>query len=182
MTEWVAWPGSARDARALEADRRRAIDTLAPRRVWCATLADGLARAIELSTALQRVGWLDVTSPAGIDAEQQTAHVGPDDIVVLHDGQTARLAEAMRERGAHVVLNLGPASDVRFAAHAYLMTEPERLAAFIPAPRVTAARKLPAGPAGRPLGWSSILAEVVACDRGETVGGTLRPRPAVTAR
>jgi hypothetical protein len=32
------------------------------------------------------------------------------------------------------------------------------------------------------LAWSSMLADVVDADRGESVGGTLRPRPAVAAR
>jgi hypothetical protein len=34
----------------------------------------------------------------------------------------------------------------------------------------------------RDIGWSSLLADVVATDREECVGGTLHPRPAVPAR
>jgi hypothetical protein len=190
VSEWVAWPTSARDARSLESDRRRCIEALAARTIWCATLGDGLGRARSLSAELQRTGWLDVSGPAPLEPERQLDGVAPDDVVVLHDAPAAQLAEAARERGAHVVLNLGAVGEVRFAVHAYLMswtapgtrgTPAERVAALIAAPRVLAERPLSEAPR-RPMGLSSVLAEVVTCDRSETVGGTLRPRPGVAVR
>jgi hypothetical protein len=69
---------------------------------------------------------------------------------------------------------------------AYITDWPPRgIAAFISAPDLVSAKEVQAG--GQPqsldeLGWTSLLADVVAGDRDETVGGTLHARPSVAAR
>jgi trehalose synthase len=134
--------------------------------------------------------------------------VGPDDVVVLHDPLTAVLAQAIRERGAHAVLHvsIGAAPLEAGAGEAWSFMreyvspidayvtdwrEPvrrgpvvQRVGALIPSARVVAAKEIEAW-AGEPyqeLAWGTLLADVVHTDRDETVGGTLRPRPAVAAR
>jgi hypothetical protein len=135
--------------------------------------------------------------------------VGHDDVVVLHDALTAMLAQAIRERGAHVVWQVQtgvaprePAGSAAWAflrrytpgVDAYVVTwlEPQRggvaaesIAALMPSADMVAAKEITAGSASRRrhnLAWSSVLADVVDADRGESVGGTLHPRPAVAAR
>jgi trehalose synthase len=131
--------------------------------------------------------------------------VGLDDVVVLHDSLTAVLVQAIRERGAHVVLqvSVGPAGGGAMveqaraflrpytdAVDAYLMTwtEPagrgqavQHLAALMPSPAVVAAKEIRPQESGD-VGWASVLADVVRSDRGECVGGTLHARPTVAAR
>jgi hypothetical protein len=136
--------------------------------------------------------------------------VGHDDVVVLHDALTAMLAQAIRERGAHVVWQVQAGGAPGRAAagtaawtflrrytpgvDAYLMTwlEPQRggvlaesIAALMPSADVVATKEVTAGGGSdrrHNLAWSSMLADVVDADRGESVGGTLHPRPAVAAR
>ncbi|MEA2277556.1 MAG: hypothetical protein QOI62_400 [Solirubrobacteraceae bacterium] len=142
-------------------------------------------------------------------SEDLVGAVGPDDVVVVHDALTALLAQALRERGAHAVWNVtivAPAHEQGASAartflrsytspmDAYVMTwageaahgaQVERIAALMPSADVVAAKEIPMPYAdGEPrlLGWSTVLADVVHGDRDESVGGTLRPRPAVPMR
>jgi hypothetical protein len=136
-------------------------------------------------------------SLAGGDVRQE-------DVVVLGDVLTAMLAEALRENGAHVVWRVTIAPGGRQAweflrgytmcVDAYLVATPahgraqvEGVAAVMPSPGVVAAKEFPpagdwAGDHSRDIGWSAALAEVVRSDRDETVGGTVRARPAVPLR
>ena len=62
----------------------------------------------------------------------------------------------------------------------------EHIAAALPSPAVLAAKEVPAsGMDAQSLhnrGWSTLLADIVDRDRGESVGGTRHARPAVPAR
>jgi hypothetical protein len=114
-----------------------------------------------------------------------------DDVVVLHDALTALLAEAAREHGAHVIWHMeialagGDAAGAAWSllgpctcaidAYATSWTAPsEGVSAVVP----SAGRFAD----GHDLGWAGVLADVVAADRGDTVGGTVHARPAVAAR
>jgi hypothetical protein len=130
--------------------------------------------------------------------------VHADDVVVLYDPFTAVLADAIRERGAHVVWRIdvaAPGSGEAWAflrrytsaVDAYLTTWPtpergvsiQRIAALMPSPDAVATTDVAPGPAAErrhDLGWRSVLAATVAADRAETVGGTRHPRPGVAAR
>jgi trehalose synthase len=137
--------------------------------------------------------------------------VRPDDVVVLHDPITAALAQAVRERGAHAVwhVSLSRARGARVRAVRMLLdrhttgidalvmtwrlrgargTDAERVAALMPSADAVAAKEIPsagpelAGDALRQVAWVTTLADVVHGDRGETVGGTLHPRPFTAAR
>jgi hypothetical protein len=133
-----------------------------------------------------------------------------DDVVVLNDPLGVLLARALRERGAHVVwhVNIAPAAsaaevadaweflrEYASAVDAYIVTgrtrtgraETLRVAAVMPAAGVVAAKDVPLGhhidgERPRDVGWNSALADVVAGDRGQSVGGTVHVRPAVAAR
>jgi hypothetical protein len=135
---------------------------------------------------------------------------GPGDIVVLHDALTLALGEAVRGRGAHAVweVNLAAAPGrvpagaawellrgLSAPIDAFVMSwcEPGagrarvgRIAAAMPAAGVVATKEIAADRAEAEglhnLGWSALLADIVERDRGEVVGGTLHPRPAVPAR
>jgi hypothetical protein len=192
--ERLSSPSNIRGARAQEALRQRAADVLAAHTVWCAAaLTDGRTRAGALRTALDRGGWLELEArgPQALPGEDQIALVAAGDIVVLHDRLTAQLAEPIRERGAHAVLNVGTPIEGGAAVHAYLMTwrqdgprgmRVERIAAVIPAVGVVAAKEPAGDRASRSLGWTALLADVLRSDRGQTVGGTFHARPAVAAR
>jgi hypothetical protein len=111
------------------------------------------------------------------DDEPVAEHVQSDDVVVLHDALSAVAAQAVRDRGAHVVWSVSamtvssaPARDARQflarftrAVDAYVLTWVERGAGGGPVERVAAAMP-------------------VRSDRDEHAGGTLRPRPTVAAR
>jgi hypothetical protein len=60
----------------------------------------------------------------------------------------------------------------------------ERVIAQVPAVRLAANKVIEAdtAPMGPDLGWGSALADVVAHDRRESVGGTLHARPTVAMR
>lgn len=155
----------------------------------------------------------DVYAQGQRDGEEMLGpDVAPDDVVVLHDALTAVLAQAVRERGAHVVwdvmLSAAPAPgqttahDVwdflrRYTAaiDAFVMTWPaagagghpvERITAVMPWADVVATKEIPTSGAAdescHHVGWSSVLSDVVRQDRGEHVGGTLHARPAVAVR
>jgi trehalose synthase len=136
--------------------------------------------------------------------------VVPGDVVVLHDPLTVLLAEAVRERGAHAVwhIEIAPHRGAPAASPARLFlreyTTPvdaiamswtgsdeggrrvERISALMPAADSVTTREIPASGDARDrfhhVGWSSVLADVLAGDREETVGGTLHARPAVARR
>jgi hypothetical protein len=136
--------------------------------------------------------------------------VAPGDVVVLHDALTATLGEALRGRGAHVVWDvpLGPAPAGVAVAAAWEFLRPharaidavvmswsaperhawgvEHIAAAMPSPALLATKEIPASGADAESrhnrGWSTLLADIVDRDRGESVGGTLHARPAVPAR
>lgn len=125
------------------------------------------------------------------------AGIRPDDVAVLHDALTAALAPALRGRGVHVVWRIsgqpaldGEAGDVMASSlpsiDAFLTgwREPQgpvgHVAAMIPASGTVATKDVGLGYDG--LAWASALADVVHSDRDDTVGGTLRARPAVAAR
>jgi hypothetical protein len=253
MMEEVGVPSSVRSSRAFESARRRAVDELAGRTVWCAAaLPEGQASADRLRAYLQWAETGDVVAgtlevdvadeplralaqrldrmltgaaassarlgPAdreiyteGTEGSEALvgAGVGHDDVVVLHDALTAMLVEAIRERGAHAVWHVQMGVAPRDAAgeawtflrrytpavDAYLTTwsEPtgrgvlaERIAALMPSADVVAAKEIAAADAAADrrhnAAWSSVLADVVHADRGESVGGTLQARPAVPAR
>jgi hypothetical protein len=136
------------------------------------------------------------------------AGVGADDVFVAHDTLSAIVAGAIRERGAHAVwcVRVGgrsPATVMRAldflrgftnGVDAYVLTwrqrDPrgdvmERVAAVMPSMGLVSAKEFPTrseGEGPRRLAWRMALAEVVRDDRGECVGGTLHPRPAVAAR
>jgi hypothetical protein len=127
------------------------------------------------------------------------SRIGPDDVVVVHDALTALLAQAVRARGTHVVWHEQPAAmpsrpaarDARVLLRqcagsfdAYLVTwDTGHIAAAMPSSGHVEAKEVAAGPGGwRPLAWAVALADVVATDREERVGGTLHSRPAVAAR
>ena len=136
--------------------------------------------------------------------------VEPGDVVVLHDALTAALGEALRGRGAHVVweVPLGPAPAGVAVAATWAFLHPharaidavvmswtaaerrawgvERIAAAMPSPALLATKEIPASGADAQRrhnrGWSTLLADIVDRDRGESVGGALHARPAVPAR
>jgi hypothetical protein len=137
------------------------------------------------------------------------AGVGDGDVVVAHDALSALLIEAVRERGAHAIWRLclrgssstsGARQALEFVrrftpgADAYVITWRERrprgeifesVAAAMPSAGILASKEFPSRAAGvepRRLAWRMALAEIVRSDRGESVGGTLQPRPTVAAR
>jgi hypothetical protein len=129
-----------------------------------------------------------------------------DDVVVIHDSASALIARAARERGARAVWHLriaGPGATAaealgflrRFTqgVDAYIVawTEAGRratveyVATVMPGAGIVAAEEFRGDPpqdASRRLAWRIALAEAVRTCRSESVGGTLRPRPAVPAR
>jgi len=137
------------------------------------------------------------------------AGVGDGDVVVAHDSLSAMLIDAARERGAHAIWRVrlrggsstpGTRQALEFVhrftpgVDAYVITWQERrshgevfesVAAAMPAAGILASKQFPSRSAGvepRRLAWRMALAEIVRSDRGDCVGGTLQPRPAVAAR
>jgi hypothetical protein len=136
--------------------------------------------------------------------------IRPGDIVVLHDALTAALAEAVRGRGAHVVwdvpLGAPPGRAAIVVAWDFLRPHVravdamvmswtargdrprgmEHIGAVMPSPGLLATKEIAAtGAEAQGLhnrGWSTLLGDIVDRDRGDCVGGTLHPRPAVAAR
>jgi hypothetical protein len=136
--------------------------------------------------------------------------VEPGDVVVLHDALTAALGEALRGRGAHVVwdvpLGTAPAGVAVAATWEFLHPHAraidavvmswtdraeraagiEHIAAAMPSAALLATKEVPASGADAQRlhnrGWSTLLADIVDRDRGESVGGTRHARPAVPAR
>lgn len=132
-----------------------------------------------------------------------------DDLVVVHDAVAALAAQAMRGRGAHVVWHLhhGPGRQgatpgaARAAldfmgrytgtVDAFISSSVElapggrvvhRVAAMMPGADLLAAKEIIGPDIDDHLAWGSALAEVLAGDRDEHVGGRRHVRPAVAAR
>ncbi|MEY2532498.1 MAG: hypothetical protein QOF29_408 [bacterium] len=228
-TVWcaTALPGgqsSARNLRScLDAGGGVAAGSLAvaagePLRVLAQRLDDILRVAVATASRVDR------GEPVGLGAAEDAIYaeglldgeallgsgVSGGDVVVLHDALTAVLAQAVRERGAHVVWDVKLAADApdqatardvwmflrrhTAAIDAFLMTweehddrgrHVERIAAVMPSADVVATKELPTpepSAAWHDVGWSSVLADVVHQDREEHVGGRLHARPAVAAR
>jgi hypothetical protein len=57
-----------------------------------------------------------------------------------------------------------------------------QVAALMPRPGLLSEKLAEGGQGAEDLAWGSVLADVVGGDRGETVGGTFHPRPAIAAR
>jgi hypothetical protein len=157
--------------------------------------ADGLDRADadELSDAILR--------GERIVGEE----VGSGDVVVLDDPLGLVLAPALRERGAHAVLDVRPGSARGRAAvgaaapvlrrcggaldaRVMIWREPgragaKRIAALITSGDVVAAKEITArGSHPDEICWTTMLAEIVELNHGETVGGRMHVRPTVAAR
>jgi hypothetical protein len=192
LMEQFRAPSGTRDARAFDSARKRILAELAGRTVWCASAprADSAA-ARRLREHLQwadddgvAAQWLPV--PESRSSEDAVADVRPDDIVVLHDPLTAAPAEAIRQRGAHAVWLLISPHAPAPAIDAYVVTgrTPDGalvVAAVMPCAGIVSAKEMRGG-SYRDVGWGSVLADVVARDREECVGGTLHARPAIAPR
>ncbi|HEY6760627.1 MAG TPA: hypothetical protein VI318_14110 [Baekduia sp.] len=122
------------------------------------------------------------------------------DLVVVHDAAAALAAQAFRARGAHVVWCIDPATGTaavdalrRYTGDvdAYLSSSVRRapaggvvrhVAVLMPSADVLAAKQVFDPDPDEMLGWRSALADVVADDHDEHVGGRRHIRPAVAAR
>ena len=184
MTELLRAPSGRRDARAYEWTRRRTLDALAGRTVWC---ADPRLRGY-----LRWVGESGVTAfalemPEHYEsADVVVPRVRAADIVVLNAPPTHALARAIRDRGAHALWQIDSLRDRADGIDAYVLTGraadgAQIVAAIMPSAGLVALKEMRGDPY-RELGWGSLLADVVRADRDECVGGTLRPRPLVAAR
>jgi trehalose synthase len=200
LTDCLLWAGdSGVVSSTLEVRPLDPVRKLAER--LAAMLEGAVAPAGQLGPAEGEV-YAEATRDAG---NMVGDDVRPDDVVVVHDPLTAALAQAIRERGAHVVwrIDLGAArrageawSFLRpftSAVDAYLTMWPapqhgtrvERITAVVPSSDTLTTRDIAPGPAverRHDLGWSSALAAAVAADRTETVGGTRHARPTTPAR
>jgi hypothetical protein len=191
-------PSTVRAARRLEGSESRAADRLAGRTVWCSTpMAAGLEAALALRDCLLWARDSGVASTTLQSDELIGDNVLPDDVVVVQDPLTAALAEAIRDRGAHVVCRIEARTargrEVLSAVDAYLTSwlaperglRVERIATVMPSAGAVSTMDVAPGPAAErrhDLGWSSALAAAIAGDRAETVGGTRQPRPGVAPR
>jgi hypothetical protein len=178
LLEHFRAPAGMRDSRAFDRTRKRTLDDLAGRTVWCA----GGAPAQRLR------GYLVWSSGDGVRAEllRSAEDVRPGDIVVLHHPLTAAPAEEIRQRGAHAVWQVLSAREPAPGVDAYLLTGTtadgaQVVAALVPGAGVTFAKEM-RGSTYRDVGWCSLLADIVRTDREECVGGTLHARPAVAPR
>jgi hypothetical protein len=170
LVERFAPPTGARDTRRRAYLHALVADGLGGRTVWCAP---------RRREALER----QLAGRAPVHAYGD-GRLGAEDIVMLDD---ADLSAVVRECGAHAVVRVrvlprGPVS----AVDAYLIawrggaSLGRHLAAVMPhSGRVVEADIR--GP-GDDLAWSSVLADLVAADRDEHVGGRRHARPAVPVR
>jgi hypothetical protein len=131
--------------------------------------------------------------------------IGSGDVVVLDDPLGLVLAPALRERGAHAVLYVRPGSaharatvgraapvlrPCGAAVDARVMVWRERgrvgakrIAALITSGDVVAAKEITArGLHPDEICWTTMLAEIVERNHGETVGGRMHVRPTVAPR
>jgi hypothetical protein len=183
--EFFAESSSTRAGRTLRCSRDRALDQLAGRTIWCDV-------EIPVFTTTRRLELPGDAPLAELAARPDVAlaEVDRDDIVLLDDALTALMAEAVRERGAHTVWLLGrPATRRRTRARSFMRPSASAVDAYVTSWRDAVAALIPssdrvtvkAGPDAE-LDWNCALAEVVAGDRHDTVGGTFHVRPAVAPR
>jgi hypothetical protein len=205
----IGIPTGLHERRVLAWLRSSAGDSLAGRRVWCASsLSGGHAAARRLRNLLKDD--LEI-GPLAVEASEPALgeRVRPGDVVVLHDRFTVSFAAALRERGAHTVWHLrgrtgSPAPGVKAAidlldrsgtatVDAVVLDErvgiggPERVTAFVSASQLLDIREVPLGrDAARAqrqaLAWISLLGDIVEEDRADHVGGTIQARPVIAAR
>src|SRR4051812_42660776 len=123
LVEHFQAPTGTREARVLRYARERSLSELAGRTVWLGAQSAGARR---LRGHLAWAGADGVTSgwiraAQAPEDEDLAADVRPDDIVVLHDPLTGAPAEAIRQRGGHVILarSAGASSS---AVNAYLFS------------------------------------------------------------
>jgi hypothetical protein len=187
-------PASVNQARALELTRRRAVDELETRTLWCATARpSGYAAARRLHARLRHAGL--AARLLAIDALDPLAEllraIDTDDVVVLHEPPTAAVAAAIRELGAHALCHATERVEgCTYAVDAYLVTwrDPavDHIAAVMPTAGRVAEKDIEAERRGAETAfdaaWSCVLADIALEDRGEHVGGRLHARPAVAAR
>ena len=180
LVEHFQAPSGTHERRVLRYAREQALAALAGRTVW---LAAQSAAAHRLRNQLAWAGDDGVASGwfgRAVD-DDLAADVRPDDIVVLQDPATA---EALRQRGAHVIA--ARIDHPARAVDAYLLTATRPRGALLAAAAIPCAGIVTAvesrGADYRDIGWGRLLADVVARDREECVGGRLHPRPAVAAR
>ena len=202
-----ASPGGRDQARALEGRLRAGggIDAASldvDAEAWLRDLARQLEALLSHLPATplgvaQRAGCAE----AAAAAERSVADdVRAGDLVVVHDGAAALGAQALRARGAHVVWCIdsaaGPASvDAlhRYTGEvdAYISSRVRRgptgqllrqVVALMPGADLLAAKQVYGPHPADMLGWRSALADVVADDHDEHVGGRRHVRPAVAAR
>lgn len=207
VTEQFEIPVTARQRRAVRAQRAYNADRLAGRMVWD---LPGLAfRSARATAGPQR----DVTRLAAAPRELARTLTGaplsdrvrPGDLLVVHDGPGATASSAAREVGGEVlwqlpmlvgypaaVTALALAQSVGARPDAYVVCWRERgprgtvgvetIAALVPAGDAVAAVRLPAPDAElRSLGWQSILAVCAHLAEADRVGGVLHPKPVVAA-
>ncbi len=188
----------ARHARAGDAVRRRAEDEMAGRTVWCVSgTASGREAALRLHDLLRGLREQGIAARRRLTVPNEALlgdSVTADDVVVIHDLETAPLAEVARERGAHVVWLAGTEGE---SIRAWM--DPRRQAAPVDAVLVVAQPRRPLAPAERvrlaipaagttevdpraEAAWVRIMASIVHDDREETVGGRCHARPAIPAR
>jgi hypothetical protein len=200
-TVWcaAAMPAGRRDARVLRDRLGRAgavrADTLdarvQERALDAAETVDSMLTGS--GPPAEGLGPTEREAYTGVSGEDAlAARVRPGDVVVLHDALSPALARGMREHGAHIVWSVRRTPGARAseawafledllpAVDAYLVVEPDRITAVIPAHGAVAAMVAPAQDHG--WGWTGALAEVVQADRDDTVGGTLHARPAIAVR
>jgi hypothetical protein len=161
VIERFAPPAGSRDARERAYCRERVAEELAERTVWCST---------RLVSALEQL-----LAGRAVVREYAGGRVGRDD---------TPLAPAVREHGAHAVINVTRLPELRNAAvDAYLVAWTGngplacRLAAVMPRADRVAEKDMRGR--GDDLAWASLLADIVGADREERVGGRRHVRPAV---
>jgi hypothetical protein len=150
----------------------------------------------------------DAYARASMRDEMFGVGISGEDVVVVHDALSAIAIQPARERGAHAVWRIqvpsARGSATRQALEflqaftpgvdAYLLRWHERgshgqalesVGVALPSTGRLAAKEFPIrsrDDAPRRLAWRTALAEIVRNDRGERVGGIVRPCPRVASR
>ena len=207
----AAAPAGTHVAGAVESSLRAVRDDGVSSRRTPVRVGESLARLIERLDAMLRSSDRSAAA-LGPEAHEVYARgiedgdelIGTDvhagDVVVLHDPLAAALAEPVRSRDAHAVWRVTPRPGWGAATQAWRFLQRGRpcfdayitdwrrggMAAFISALDVLSAKEGPAAGAGQEghgaLSMTSLLADIVRDDRGETVGGRKHPRPTVAPR
>ena len=185
-------PDTHRSARRVDSARRRAVEQLAGRSVWCIAAAptetpaaDALEHCLcgirDQGVAPYRT-LLQLREPL-IGLMERIDAWGPRD---LEDVDWAMGGQ--RLGGVAVPAPLEPRSGRichRVAIRSYRPRARAGVAAYIAAAGVVSAKEVDAtGPGSdyEEIGWTTLLADVVRDDRAERVGGTVHARPSVAAR